>query len=146
MPIDDTENDPIHSTSPDLEYAAVVNHYKNRGNNKWKNGLNGNSDLGTMSSHKSSDESVELLGTGDLYDSVLNGGSSYDRKSSTSSGRKSALSDRKSTSSGKRSRQESSDEGTFYKIADPYSESQTNGVSGNNKPSQGTLNGFGSSV
>ena len=86
----DTNQDVEKQPLPGTGYAAVVGHYHNRGNNKLRNGANGNA---TMSSHKSSDSasSEKLIDTTDLYDSVLNGGTSFDRKSG-SQGRRSAAS------------------------------------------------------
>lgn len=66
-------------------YAAVVSHHKNRGNNRYRNGgING---TGTVSSDKSAESGssaeMKLMGSGDLYDSVINGTRppTFDRKS-----------------------------------------------------------------
>jgi len=80
-------NDGVVEEGPQV--AAVVKHYRNRGN-RLRNGLNsGHSTLGTVGSHKSFSESgnsVERLETGDLYDSIMNGKATHivGRQSSSS--------------------------------------------------------------
>lgn len=102
------------TTHEQPEPAAVVKHFRNRGNDRYKNGINGNG-----GSHKSSQaSSVGLLETSDLFESVFDRKSgSYGRKSLVSADRKSAeTSDQRSTSSSERNSATSSDQKTVASV------------------------------